>query len=184
VLSLPTGSIDVSDAWRFFGFALPPFLVGLGLKLSSHMKTGWLRIFGKVAMSVLLIPTCLVFLFLCLTESGCNKRVPQIYSPDRKHIGLLQFLFQGALGDDYAIVHVRRSWWPFAHRVYMGLGTWDFEHNRPDGPEVKWLDNSRLLVRYWDDRTSTDGRGGPAICEKTAGTVDIICENTAARPAK
>jgi hypothetical protein len=180
LLLLPTGSIDISDLWRFLGFASVPFLLVLGFWLFRHSKTSWVRLSGNVALSVLLLPTGLFFLLLCVMESGCTKRVAPIYSPDGKHLVLLQFVLQGALGDDYGDVYLRRSWWPFGDHVYQGVGAWDFAHRQPFTPEVKWLDNSHLLIRYADDWRPNDGRGGPAMCKNAAGAIQIICENTRA----
>jgi hypothetical protein len=38
------------------------------------------------------------------------------------------------------------------------------------------LDNSRLLIRYWDGPGSREATG-PAICIEKAGNVQIVCEN-------
>lgn len=182
LLSLPTGSIDISDLWKFLGFASVPFLLVLGFWFFRHRHPSWVRLSGNVALSVLLLPTGLFFLLLCLVELGCTKRVPPIYSPDRKHLVLLQFGLQGALGDDYGDVYLRRAWRPFGDRIYEGLGGWDFTHRRPFTPEVRWLDNSHLLIRYMDDRKPNDGRGGPAMCKSGSGAVQIVCQNASALP--
>ena len=178
VLSFPTKSVDISDLWLFLGIALIPYLMLLGFRFSSHIKVVWIRWSVKTLASVLLFPAGALFLLMCLAQSACTRRASPIYSPDGKHIALLRFAMQGALGDDYGIVYVRRSWLPFADKVYSGLGYSDLGL-RPPMPEVRWLDNSRLLIRFWDDREKGDGRGGPPICKTSAGTVRVVCENLA-----
>ncbi len=178
LLSLPTGSIDITDLWRFLTFALLPFLPLLSLIFSGGIRLRWARISVKAIGSLLLIPTGLFFLGMCVFESAGVRHAPPLYSPDGKHVALLWFALQGALGDDYGTVDLRRSWIPFAENVYSGLGNWGFDL-RPASPEVRWLDNSRLLIRYWDDRTKGDGRGGPPLCKERAATIQVVCENTA-----
>ncbi len=179
VLSLPTGSIDVTDLWRFLLFALLPSVPLLAIIHSSAIKVGWMRILLRTVSSLLIIPAALFFLGLCLVQSACVKRSSPIYSPDGKHLALVEFIGQGALGDDYGNVYLRRSWLPIRKTVYEGLGSWDSKHQRVGAPEVHWLDNSRLLVRYWDDRTRGGGRGTPAVCNGVVGVIKILCVNEA-----
>ena len=148
VLSLPTGSIDIADLWLFLGFALVPYLPVLGFRFSSYIKAVWIQRSVKTLTSILLFPAGLFFLFMCLGQSACTRRASPIYSPDGKHIALVEFAMQGALGADYGIVYMRRSWLPFAKKVYAGFGESRFDL-RPPSPEVRWLDNSRLLIRFW-----------------------------------
>lgn len=177
VLSLPAGSIDVSDLWRFLAFALLPCIPLLGIRSSFSIKTSWIRILLRTVSSILIIPAALVFLLLCLVQSSCVTRSSPIYSPDGNHLALVEFTGGGALGDDYGSVYLRRSWVPIRETVYEGLGSWDPKHQRVGSPEVHWLDSSRLLVRYWDDRTLGDGRGAPAVCHGVVGEIQIVCVN-------
>ena len=126
--------------------------------------------------SVAVVFSAIVLLLLLVNEVACEKYSRPSYSPDGKHVATISYLLGGALDDDYAFVLVRSSWYPFADRVYVGLGNWDFKGDKPDSPELQWLDDSRLLIRYLDDRTGTEGRGGPATCRNQVGKIRIRCE--------
>ena len=52
-----------------------------------------------------------------------------LYFPDRRHLAIISYVSQGALGDDYATVRVPRSWVPWASVAYRGVGSWDFKNN-------------------------------------------------------
>ena len=184
LLSLPTGSIDISDLWRFLGFSLLPSLPLVALWACRSIQTTWLRIAMSSVSAIVLIPACGVFLLLCLAEVGCVRRSPPVYSPDGMHVALQEFSLAGALGDDYGSVYVRRSWWPFADTAYSGLGYRDLPRGGPSSPQIQWLDSSRLLIRYYDGRTAGDGRGGPAVCKSRAGGITILCENEATTDLK
>lgn len=67
----------------------------------------------------------------------------------------------------------------WATTVYTGLGTWNFRSEEPLDPEVRWLDSVHLLIRYRDERTGKEGRGGPPKCIGRAGAVQILCESIA-----
>jgi hypothetical protein len=102
LLSLPSGSIDVSDLWRFLGFASLPLFLVLGFYLLRRTQSARKRTASRLAISSLLLPAGLLFLLLCVAEVGCTKRAAPSYSPDGKHVAILRFALQGALGDDYA----------------------------------------------------------------------------------
>ncbi len=174
LLSISTGSVDISDLWGFIVVSFLVWLPFLGFKFSGDIMTRWTRITAKSASTILAIPACLLFLCLCLGEAGCTKRALPAYSPDGGHVALVQFRLQGALGDDYGSVYVRRTWLPIAQEVFSGVGSWDFKVRRSSSPEVRWLDSSRLLIRY------ADGNRKPAICGSAAAGIQVVCENTSA----
>jgi hypothetical protein len=156
---------------------LPVIIAGAFFRLARQLRRRPMRIAARLSASVALVFSATVLLLLLLAEVACTKYARPSYSPDRKHVATISYALQGALGDDYAIVLVRSSWYPFADRVYDGLGNWDFKREKPDSPEVQWLDDSRLLIRYRDDRSGTEGRGGPAACRNQVGKIRILCEN-------
>lgn len=170
VLRLPTGSIDISDLWQFLGWALLPSVLLLGLRLSRHIQTRWVRTVARAAGSLLLVPLGFFFLLLCLVQSGCVRHAAPLYSPDGQYIVVWQVVMAGALGDDYCNVAVRRNWWPIAERAYRGVGRWDERQQQVSYPEVRWLDRSRLLIRYREDSAH-------AMCKENVGAVQVICEN-------
>ena len=96
---------------------------------------------------------------------------PPLYSPDRRHVAIIIYALQLALGDDYATVRVRRCWVPWATVAYSGPAGWDFKNNKPGDPEVRWLDSVHLLIRYHDYRNGTGG----SVCRSQIGAIGIIC---------
>jgi hypothetical protein len=38
---------------------------------------------------------------LLIVQAGCTRRPPPHYSPDRRHLAVISYALQGALGDDY-----------------------------------------------------------------------------------
>jgi hypothetical protein len=173
VLAIPSGSIDISDLWRFLGFCLMPLLPLLGIIVLRELRIRWLRISATALCSVLMIPASSFLLLLCLFDGSCTARTPPSYSPDAKHIALLEVTEGGALGPDYARVNLRGSWLPYSTKVFSGTGA----VSEPGSgkfvlsPAVRWLDNYHLLIRYTDF-----GKPTP-VCEKEAGSIKIICED-------
>jgi hypothetical protein len=168
--------VDISELGIFFKtLLLLATSVGL-LHFGKYLQRRWLRWATKsVATFGALICTAF-FGLLILGEVGCTKHTA-IYSPTGEHVAVVTFLGQGALGDDYAVVRARPRWRPYAVIVYQGLGGWDFKKNVLDNPEIRWLDESHLLIRYFDDRTGNEGRGGRAICRDHLDEIEIRCES-------
>ena len=177
VFSIPTGSVDIENFWRFLVFCLIPGVPILAFWLFRYIKVDWARRGLRFFTGTLLVPVSIFFLFFCLTQIGCVKRSLPLPSPDGTHFALLELISQGALGDDYATVVVRRSWWPAGTVAFSGLGSFDFKSRKIESPQIRWLDDSRLFIRYFDDRVPGGGRGGPATCPQYAAEVQIQCEN-------
>jgi hypothetical protein len=164
--------MDVSDIWWYLALAV--FVAGLIFCVRKLIKDRWVR--DLVATITLIVTGTLVLLAFAIT-AACTKRAPLMYSPDQRHIALLNYAFQGALGDDYANVDVRSRWSLFPRNAYRGLGYWDFKNGKPLYPEVRWLDNTHLSIRFWDDRTGKEGRGAPATCVSRVGDIQVVCEH-------
>jgi hypothetical protein len=169
--------MDWTPIWRSLKFSLPLIVACLGFILAGQMQRNGRRMAVRLISSLSMIMGIPVLLGAVIVESTCVKRSPAIISPDGKHIAFSETLGQGALGDDYAIVRVRRSWSLYSENVYNGLGAWDFEHKRQRNPEVQWLDNSTLLIRYFDDRKGNEEESGqrfvridPAVSESNVST--------------
>lgn len=137
----------------------------------------WLRISLRTIASVCFVLSIVLVLILTIVLVSCTRHAPPIYSPDGRHVAVLGYAMQGALGENYATVDIRPRWIPWAANVYSGLGNWDFKNDKPRDPEVRWLNNADLLIRYYDDRTLGGGRGGPAICIDRIGDIKIVCES-------
>jgi hypothetical protein len=52
VLSLPTGSIDISNLWRFLAFGLLPIIPLVGLMLARKIKLLWIRVTVRTVASL------------------------------------------------------------------------------------------------------------------------------------
>lgn len=162
--------MDISEVWPLLRILLVPVAAVTVIRVAKRVPRRWLRILIRtLSSSVLAISAMLVFLLL-LAEVSCIKHPPAIHSPDSRHSAILTYQLKGVFDNDSAFVRVRRSWIPFADEAYAGVGVWDYKHNRPSMPEVRWLDSSHLLIRYRDER---------GVCLNRASDVEIICENGA-----
>jgi len=164
--------MDISDIWPFA--ILAAALAAVIFFARRFIKPRGLRL---SIVSIYTILTALVVLIDLAIIEACTKRAPLILSPDHRHVALLSFAFQGALDDDYAVVAIRSRRSPFARNAFNGLGFWDFKNGKPEYPEVRWLDNSHLSIRYYDDRTGKEGRGAPATCFSQVGDIQVVCEH-------
>lgn len=107
---------------------------------------------------------CAADAFFAIVQLGCSEHA-QIYSPDGKHVLVVSYIGQGALGADYANIFVRPRWSPFAKSIFHGEAQWDFKLKKLASPEIKWIDNSHLVIGYYGDAT----------CEGHADNIKIIC---------
>jgi hypothetical protein len=168
--------MDISEAVAFSKFLLPLAVSWMIYRIAKRVRHRGLRISIKTIVSVFFGCSAVLVLLLLLVQAGCSRRVPPIYSPDGRHVALLRYALQGALGDDYATVDLRSRWIPWAETVYSGVGSWDFKNTKPLDPEVRWLDGAHLLIRYYDNGSGEEGRGAPVTCKNRIGDVQIICE--------
>ena len=170
--------MDIGRLWMILKLIVLPLAAAVSIfGLARRLRHRLLRIVTRMGASIAVLFSTAVLLLLLVNEVACTKYSRPSYSPDGKHVATVSYLLGGALDDDYAFVLVRSSWHPFADRVYVGLGNWDFKRDKLDNPELQGLDDSRLLIRYLDDRTGSEGRGGPATCRNQAGKIRILCEN-------
>jgi hypothetical protein len=160
----------------FFKFGLPVIAASICFVLTKRMHSRGLRLSIRIASSFILVLGIPLLLGSIFIELSCSKTSLPIISPDGKYLAFSKLIAQGALGDDYATVRVRRSWIPFSTIVYTGLGFWDFKQNKQSSPEVMWINNTTLLIRYYDDRKSHEGRGATS-CKNTFEGIQIKCVN-------
>jgi hypothetical protein len=72
------------------------------------------------------------------------------------------------MDQDYSTVIVRRSLSPIWSNAYFGLGY--FGNGGPIEPEVKWIDNTHLLISHPEDI------GYPLRCAAKVGEIVITCQ--------
>jgi hypothetical protein len=168
--------MDISALWPVVKLVLFGTLAVGVFRLCKQVPSRWLRVSLRTMASFLVIGCAICLALLSLGTLACTKFTRPIYSPDGWHVAVLTYVLQGALGDDYARVEIRSTWSPLPKLAYSGLGTWDSRNDKRSSPEVRWLDRSRLLIRYYDDRPGHEGRGQPT-CVSEAGGVQIVCEN-------
>jgi hypothetical protein len=140
--------------------------------LAKRIGRKWLRwpLRGTAIVGATL--TLFVLALFIFGEYACTARVPVAYSPDGKHAAILTWGLQGALGMDIANVAVRYRYNPFAKNVYSGPGISPIPHSSDIDPQIRWIDNTHLLIRYHDypeyDQT----------CASGAFDVEVICEHS------
>lgn len=162
--------MDISEILTFSRFLLPPAAFWIIFRVARRIRFRWVRTsIRALALAAFAIALAVVFMLL-LVEVGCSEHPPSIPSPDGRHVAILSYTMQGALGDDYASVSVRSRWIPWAHTVYSGVGVWDFKRATPADPEVRWLDDSHLMIRsHYVQRPHT-------TCLNRVGELRITCE--------
>jgi hypothetical protein len=151
--------------WLYLAIVVAVAILILRLTLSNKLKRGWARSLLQLTGALLSIPfallTCISLLMI-----GCSFESPLAGSPDHRHVARVQVLDGGALGGS-ASVAVRHSWSPVWTNAYMGDGM-----KLRDGsfePELKWVDNSNLLILYPNGYASS-------FCREQVGEVLIKCQ--------
>jgi hypothetical protein len=156
--------MDISELWSWLALLLVPVGGWILFHFAKYIRRRWLRTSARAIASVFLALSFVILMLLVLVELGCSEH-SQIYSPDRRRVLVVSYTGQGALGADYASISIRPRWSPFAKRIFSGEAQWDFKLHKLASPELKWLDNSRLSIRYYGDAT----------CERRAENIEIIC---------
>jgi hypothetical protein len=169
--------MDISQAVSISKFFVPLAASWMIFRSAKRIRARWLRLSIRTVSSVLVGISAVLVLLVSVASVGCSRYGAPIYSPDGRHLAVRTYVLQGVLGDDYATVGVRPRWRPWATGVYSGLGNWNFAEKKPGDPEVRWLNSAHLLIRYRDERTGNEGRGGPPKCLGQAGAVHIVCES-------
>jgi len=155
--------MDVSEVWPFVKLAAVVVLGGVAFWVLRRVRSGWVRIPARLLAAGTTTISFLVLVLFAVTEQGCSMRAPALWSPDGGHLALVRWGMQGALGADGAIVRVRpRGGWS-SEIVFRGAG-W-----AGSAPALRWLDDTRLEIRYWDERVYEHRCG-----ERVEG-VEIVC---------
>lgn len=169
--ALGGSSIDIAHLWPFQFRALIAAVPAIAIWRCKFLEPPSYAALLRCVWAVIAVPAVGLFLLVCLSTPGCTRRPPSIYSPDGKHLAIVEFLEAGVFDDDYVTVSLRRSWWPFATVVYSGSGGYD-ANPAQSSPEVRWIDDSHLLVRY-----APSDRGPKRPCVDLKGDVQVVCKS-------
>ncbi len=165
-----SAGIDISELWiPAIAFLSAMAMAGIFL-LSRRIGKKWFRIPVRITASAGMLLSLLFLALLIFTLYSCTGRVPGIHSPDGKYVAVVTFGLQGALGLDIADVSVRDWWSPHGKSVYTGPGYWGAPFGRKNDPEVRWIDNNHLMIRYHDYGTDY-----VQTCEQHVGNIQITC---------
>lgn len=159
VITIPSGSIDIPDIWVLGLFSIVPALLFLATRKARLIQRGWVRVIAGGVSRVLFGLTTVLFVGLCGFETGWGETGKSIYSPDRSRLAFVRVNLDARI----ETLSVRPSSRPIANPVW---GPYIIK----DKLEIKWLDNSRLLVRYFHN----PGRRG--CYPMTIGDVEVVCE--------
>lgn len=165
---------------------IPDYLILLALtiagivcwRLARRLKRRPIRVAARIS-SLLVAIGCValisLFAVLGFFERGMwtDFNFP---SPDGKHIAKLRFVTPGAMGDDMAVVLLRKHWSSSWERIYYEPGTQD---SGGQDAEVHWIDSTHLLVRYHAIRYSSENEMKTLVesrCPSESLGIKITCE--------
>jgi hypothetical protein len=140
--------MDISEIWDNLGYLAAPLVAFFLFHFARRIPREWLRIPVRF-VCVLLI----MIAVLALAAEGCwvlcwTTRRPAIVSPDGRHVALA--CWTGVIFDvNYvaaAHVSVRSRFSPIATEVFADQVVARSLPDLLNDPEVRWLDDHRLLV--------------------------------------
>lgn len=161
--------MDVSEIWPFVKLATVVVLGGVAFWVLRRVRSGWVRIPARVLAAGTTTVSLMLLVLLATLEQDCRVRAPALWSPDGEHVALLRWGVQGAVGPDVGHVGVRTRGRFTAEWVFAGEGVSE------RAPEVRWLGNSRLEIRYWHagvyrHRCGQRVEGVEIVCVKASPT--------------
>jgi hypothetical protein len=158
--------MDISEIWNNLVFLAAP-AVALVLIILAHRIPRKLVRIPAYAGSILLFLIAGFVLFLdgCELTTSTARR-PGLISPDGKHVVVVRWFLPGAMGGNYAHVSIRSRFSPVATEVESGEG------DPPNTPDVRWLDNRRILISYWEKGQIKACSPGPNRVEG----IEVLCQ--------
>jgi hypothetical protein len=162
--------VETSEFLRILGLVLFPVAAWTAVWLVRWIRVRWLRLTLRIMASGLGVLGAFLLFLLFLSESACTARA-SYGSPDGRHVAVVA-CFEGnfsAPGD--ATVSIRSRWNPLASTVFEGEGECDLRNQKSIiSPNVQWLDNQRLSIRYYQPQ------GEPVVCGRLKSDVDVACQ--------
>jgi len=164
------GNMDISEL-PFYGVALLVFGALVAILLAAkRLSSRWLRWPVRTLASVGMVLTLILLVLFVFAGYSCTARAPLFYSPDGKHVAVLTWGLQGALGMDLATVMVRHRHSPFAKKAYSGPGIPPYPRTADADPQLRWVDNKHLMISY------REYPGYQQTCVPHVFDLDIICQ--------
>ena len=163
-------SVDISELPFYVVVLLVLVAFVVVFLLANRSSRRWLRWPAQGGATIGAILTVFVLGFSVLGEYACTARAPLAYSPDGKHVAVMTWGLQGATGADIASVKIRHRYSPFYTTVYSGLGAAGNPAVHSTDPQVRWLDNRHLLIRY------QEWSGYSQICASNGSGIEVVCE--------
>jgi hypothetical protein len=170
VTATPGRDHAVQKITEFVAFNLPMFKMlaifvtmavgGAFLFRVRLVNRQWLKICMRLVAAIFVLP-----LIVFIIDLIVDKSRPRIFiSPDSQHIAKYSY-DAGFLGRDFTAVVVGGRWSTQFVNVYEYEGPSDW-----NGTEVRWLNNERLLIRYYPDperfqQCKTEAEGISVQCE-------------------
>jgi hypothetical protein len=159
--------VELWLAWLYVLLAAAVLLGSIRWLWRTRPEGRTVRVLVHVA-GLLTTPVAFVVTLFLVLAQGCERHSPLIGSPDGKHVARVLINVGSAMDQDYSTVIMRRSWSPVWRDVYFGLGF--YGEIGPIQPQVKWLDNSHLLIRR------PESAGYPLDCAAKVQEIVITCE--------
>jgi len=138
-----------------------------GWKLSRLVRerSRFARIVGRVGgISLVVVSLCVLLMYSC--AMAFEYRSAPVVSPDGKHSARITELNAGAMDSFHTQVELSSRWRVYPVVVFRS-------ENHPKDVEVRWGDNSHLMVQY---AFSAD-YNPYAQCSTMANNITITCES-------
>jgi hypothetical protein len=159
--------MDISEIWNSLGYLVAPVVI-LGIAYLELRIANRLVRFAAVAVSLTLFALAVLTLVSqgFLLFDGTSRR-PNANSPDGKHVAVTTWLLSHGDECDHAYVAVRSHFSPVGTGVFYGCAS-----HPPIDPDVRWLDNSSLLISY---SAKSQIKPCPNVPKYTGG-IHVLCQ--------
>jgi hypothetical protein len=108
---LKSTSLDISELWSSCNFLLAPTVGLIAFHFAKYIHSQRLRIPVRMVTAAFFAVAAGLLMLVALVQLGCSEHA-RLYSPDGKHVLVISYIGQGALGADYANASVRSRWSP------------------------------------------------------------------------
>jgi hypothetical protein len=110
------GNMDISELPFYVVVLLILVAFVAVFVIAKRLSRRWLRWPVRGVASLGMALTVLLLAGFVFGEYSCTARAPRAYSPDGRHVAVLTWGLQGALGADMATVKVRHRYSPLFTR--------------------------------------------------------------------